>query len=143
MDRVLRTLLVALALGVVAWAVLRWPHLDTVETGRTPEYPDLRPRDYAVAEGEVSRAVKASVERLGWQFVGAGRGAGGSEVQASTRGVVLPSQHDLTVRIQRLGSRTRVSVRAHSRTLGWDFGEDGRVIERFLATLDEEVGRRR
>jgi hypothetical protein len=41
MDRVLRTLLLAVVVGSVAWAVLRWPHLDTVETGRTPEYPDL------------------------------------------------------------------------------------------------------
>ena len=69
MDRGLRALLLALALGVVAWAVLRWPHLDTVETGRTPEYPDLRPRDYPASEAEVSRAVKAALDRLGWQFV--------------------------------------------------------------------------
>ena len=143
MDRVLRSLLLALVLGAIAWAVLRWPHLDTVETGRTPEYPELRPRDYAASDAEVSRAVKATLERLGWQFVGAGRGQGGAEVQAATRGTVLPSQHDLTVRIQRLGSRTRVSVRAHSRTSAWDFGEDARVIEKFLAALDGEVGRRR
>jgi len=46
MDRVLRTLVLAVLVGAAAWAVLRWPHLDTVETGRTPEYPELRPRDY-------------------------------------------------------------------------------------------------
>jgi len=143
MDRALRALLLALALGVAAWAVLRWPHLDTVETGRTPEYPDLRPRDYPASEAEVSRAVKATLDRLGWQFVGAGRGQGGSEVQATARGVVLPTEHDLLVRIQRLGPRTRVSVRAHDRSLGWDFGEDARLVEKLLAALDEEVGRKR
>ena len=57
MDRVLRTLVLAVLVGAGAWAVLRWPHLDTVETGRTPEYPDLRPRDYMASEAEVSRAV--------------------------------------------------------------------------------------
>ncbi len=143
MDRGLRILLVAALLGAAAWAVLRWPRLDTVETGRTPEYPDLRPRDYAAAEAEVGRAVRAALDRLGWRFVAAGRGPGGSEVQASTRGAVLPTEHDVTVRIQRMGARTRVSVRAHGRTLGWDFGEDARLIERFFAALDEEVGRRR
>ncbi len=45
--------------------------------------------------------------------------------------------------MQRLGARTRVSVAAHSRSLQWDFGEDARLIERFLPALDEEIGRRR
>jgi hypothetical protein len=143
MDRVLRTLLLAVLVGAAAWAVLRWPHLDTVETGRTPEYPDLQPRNYMASEAEVSRAVKAALDRVGWQFVGAGRGPGGSEVKASTRGAVLPTDHEITIRIQRLGARTRVSVAAHSRTFQWDFGEDARLIERFLPALDDEIGRRK
>jgi hypothetical protein len=143
MDRVLRTLVLAVIVGAAAWAVLRWPHLDTVETGRTPEYPELRPRDYIASESEVSRAVKAALDRVGWQFVGAGRGPGGSEVQASTRGRVLPTDHEITIRIQRLGTRTRVSVAAHSRTFQWDFGENARLIEKFLPALDEEIGRRK
>jgi hypothetical protein len=143
MDRVLRTLVLAVLVGACAWAVLRWPHLDTVETGRTPEYPELRPRDYAASEADVSRAVKATLDRVGWQFVGSGRGPGGSEVRATTRGRVLPTEHEVTIRIQRLGARTRVSVAAHSRTFQWDFGEDARLIEGFLPVLDEEVRRRR
>jgi hypothetical protein len=143
MDRVLRALVIAVLLGAAAWAVLRWPHLDTVETGRTPEYPELRPRDYSASEPEVSRAVKAALDRVGWPFVGSGRGPGGSEVKATARGTVLPTQHEITVRIQRLGARTRVSVAAHSRTFQWDFGENARLIEKFLPALDEEVGRRR
>jgi uncharacterized protein DUF1499 len=143
MDRVLRTLLLAAVIGMAAWAVLRWPHLDTVETGRTPEYPELRPRDYAATEPETSRAVKATLDRLGWRFVGAGRGPGGSEIQAATRGQILPTEHDLTIRLQRAGARTRVSVRAHSRTFQWDFGEDARLVERFLAALDAEMAGRR
>jgi Protein of unknown function (DUF1499) len=143
MDRPFRLLVLAAVVGAGAWAVLRWPHLDTVETGRTSEYPDLRPRDYAAGEPEVSRGVKATLDRLGWTFVGAGRGATGGEVQATARGQVLPSEHELTIRLQRMGPRTRVSVRAHDRTLPWDFGEDARVIERFLAGLDAEMARRR
>jgi hypothetical protein len=64
-------------------------------------------------------------------------------VKATARGTVLPTQHEITVRIQRLGARTRVSVAAHSRTFQWDFGENARLIEKFLPALDEEVGRRR
>lgn len=143
MDRVLRILVLAVLVGAGAWAVLRWPHLDTVETGRTPEYPELKPRDYPASEAEVSRAVKATLDRLDWQFVGAGRGPGGSGVKAKARGRILPTDHDITIRIQRLGARTRVSVAAHSRSLPWDFGEDARLIEKFLPALDEEIGRRR
>ena len=143
MDRPLRVLVAAVVLGGCAWAVLRWPHLDTVETGLTPEYPELRPRDYAASEAEVSRAAKSAVEKLGWPLMGAGRGPGGSEVQAQARGRILPTDHELVIRIQRQGSRSRVSVRAHSRTFRWDFGEDARLIERFLGALDEELGRRR
>jgi hypothetical protein len=143
MDRVLRTLLVAVAIGVCAWALLRWPRIDTVETGRTAEYPELRPRDYAASEPDTTRAVKATLERLGWSFVGAGRGPSGSEIQATARGTVLPTEHEVAIRIQRTGPRTRVSVRAHSRTFQWDFGEDARVIERFLGALDSEMAARR
>jgi uncharacterized protein DUF1499 len=139
MDRALRVLVVAALLGACAWAVLRWPHLDTVETGRTPEYPDLRPRDYAASEAEVGRAVKVALDRLGWPFVGSGRGPGGSEIQATARGRVLPTDHAVIIRIQRLGARTRVSVAAHSRSFRWDFGENARLIEKFLPALDEEL----
>ena len=139
MDRPLRLLVLLVVLGAGAWAVLRWPHLGAVETGRTPEYPELQPRDYTAGEAEVSRAVKAAVETLGWDFMGAGRGPGGSEVQASTRGRILPTDHAVTIRIQRLGARTRVSVAARSRSLEWDFGENARLIEQFQAALDTQL----
>jgi hypothetical protein len=143
LNRVLRVLIVAAAVGACVWAVLRWPHLDTVETGRTPEYPGLVPRDYTASEAEVGRAVKRALDGLGWESVGSGRGPGGSEVQARTRGRILPTDHLATVRIQRVGSRTRVSVAARSRTLPWDFGENARLIEQFLAALDQEMAQRR
>ena len=142
MDRPLRLLVLVAVLGAGAWAVLRWPHLDAVETGRTPEYPDLRPRDYTASEAEVLRAVRAALDGLGWQFVASGKGPGGSEVQASTRGRILPTDHGVTIHIQRLGGRTRVSVAARSRTFQWDFGENARLIEQFLPALDAQLGRR-
>ena len=140
MDRVFRWLILAAVVGAAAWAVLRWPHLDTVETGRTPEYPGLRPRDYAAGEAQVGKAVRAALDHLGWTFVGAGRGPGGSEIQARARGAVLPLDHEVSIRLQRLGSRTRVSVRSRSPSLRWDFGENARQVEKLLAALDTEMG---
>jgi hypothetical protein len=37
-------LLIALVGGAI-WAFTSWPRLTEVETGKTPEYPDLRGRD--------------------------------------------------------------------------------------------------
>ncbi len=138
MDRAVRWLLLLALLAVAAWAVLRWPHLDTVETGRTPEYPELQPRDYPASEAQVSRAVRAAIDSLGWQFVGGGRGPGGSEVQARARGL-LPVQNEVSIRIQRVSGRTRVIVRAHSPRLPWDLGENARLIEKFQAALDAQM----
>jgi hypothetical protein len=143
LARPVRTLLVVLVIGAAAWAVVRWPHLDAVETGRTPEYPALTPREYAASEAEVDRAVKAALGALGWPVMGTGRGPGGSEVQAQARGRLVPLPHDVSVRTQRAGGRTRVSVRSRGRTLKWDFGENARLIERFLAALDAEMAQGR
>jgi hypothetical protein len=140
-DRALRWLLVVVVLAAAAWAVLRWPHLDTVETGRTPEYPELQPREYAASEAQVARAVRAALDKLGWPLVGGGRGPGGSEVQARARGT-LPLENDVSIRTQRVGGRTRVSVRSHSPSLPWDLGENARLVEKFLAALDAEMSAR-
>ena len=86
MGRALRVVLLVAVIAGAAWAVLRWPRLDTVETGRTPEYAALQPREYAASEAQVASAVRATMDALGWTFVGAGRGPGGSEVQATARG---------------------------------------------------------
>jgi hypothetical protein len=138
MDRAVRWLLVLALVAGAAWAVLRWPHLDTVETGRTPEYPELQPRDYSASEAQVSRAVRAAIDTLGWQVVGGGRGPGGSEVQARARGT-LPLDNEVSVRVQRVSGRTRVTVRSHSPMLRWDMGENARVIEKFLGALDAQM----
>ena len=136
-----RALLVAL-LVLGGWAAVRWPRLDTVETGRTPEYPSLQPREYSASEAEVGRAVREALDGLGWSVVGSGRGRGGSEVQATARGRVLPFPHEVSVHTRRAGGRTLVSVRSRSSRLPWDFGENARLIERFQAALDAKMAGR-
>ena len=60
---VLKVLLVAAVLAGV-WAYNRWPVINDVETGQTPEYPDLKVRDYMTSEDKVAKAARATVERL-------------------------------------------------------------------------------
>lgn len=132
-------LLIALVAGVI-WALTSWPRLSEVETGKTPEYPELRVRDYGSAESVVAKAAKAAVDRLPrWTLVGSGSGPGGTEIRALASPPVLPLKSDVTIRIHRSGGKTRVSVRSKSRVGPFDFGQNARNIQAFMAELDRAM----
>jgi len=128
-----------LVAGAVA-AALAWPRINDVETGRTPEYPDLQVRTYSRDVATVARSVQRAVERLPrWTFVGAGQGPGGAEVRAIHKTLVLRFSDDVTVRVKGAGGRTTVSVRSKSQVGKWDFGQNARNIRELLAELDREL----
>lgn len=136
MRRLLAFLLVA---GAVA-AALAWPRINDVETGRTPEYPDLQVRTYSRDVATIARSAQRAVERLPrWTFVGAGQGPGGAEVKAVHKTQVFRFSDDVTLRVRAVGGRTTVSVRSKSRVGKWDFGQNARNIRELLAELDREV----
>ena len=135
-----RFLLLLVVAGAVA-AFLAWPRLNIVETGRTPEYPDLQPREYAASEQRVTEALKIAAGRLSrFAFVGAGRGPGGSEVHYVASTPVLRFKDDVNVRIRREGAKTKVTVRSKSRMGTMDFGQNARNVRELLAALDREMG---
>jgi hypothetical protein len=134
-----KLLMLALAVGV-GIALVAWPRLADVETGRTPEYPDLQVREYSAGEAEVTRAVKDAMARLsGWTWLGTGRGPAGSAVTALHRLPLLPLKEEVTVKVQRQAGRSRVSVRSRSRELPFDFGQNARNIRALVAELDREL----
>jgi hypothetical protein len=137
-QRTFNVVVVALV-AAAAVAATRWPRINVVETGRTPEYPDLREREYAAPEAAVGRAARAAVAALpGWTFVGAGEGRGGTSIQAlATR--PAPVKTEITITIRRQGAKTTVRVRARSTFGPWDFGQGARHIESFLAELDRQM----
>ena len=138
-----RLVMFMLAAAAVA-GLLAWPRLNSVETGRTPEYPDLQPREYAAGEQEVTRAVKAALGRLPrFEFVGAGAGPGGSEVQAVATTKVLRFKDDVNIRIRRESGKTKVSVKSRSRVGKLDFGQNARNVRELLSALDQEMTARR
>jgi len=135
-----RFLLLLVVAGAVA-AFLAWPRLNMVETGRTPEYPDLQPREYAAGEQRVTEALKTAAGRLSrFAFVGAGRGPGGSEVHYVASTPVLRFKDDVNVRIRREGAKTKVTVRSKSRMGTMDFGQNARNVRELMAALDREMG---
>lgn len=133
----LSKVVLVIVIAAVAWAVLAWPHVNRVETGRTPEYGDLQPREYAAAPTEVSGAVETAVQRLGWTLVGGGKGKGGSQTLAVARVAQIP--FDVFIHVKSQKGRTVVSVKSESRHGKWDFGQNARNIRAFLAELDRHV----
>jgi uncharacterized protein (DUF1499 family) len=140
MIRSLLKLLLVAAVLAGAWAYTSWPRINDVETGQTPEYPELKVRDYMTSEDKVAKAARATVERLPrWAFVAQGKGPGGTEIQAIAQTRVWRFKDDVTIRVRREGGRTRVSVRSKSRVGKADFGQNARNIQLFLRELDQEL----
>ncbi len=134
-----RAVLLVAVIAAAGVAATRWPRINEVETGRTPEYPGLREREFAAPEAAVGRAARAAVAALpGWTFVGAGQGPGGTSLQALATNPE-PVKTEMTVTIRRQGSKTTVRVKARSTFGPWDFGQGARHIEAFLAELDRQL----
>jgi uncharacterized protein (DUF1499 family) len=130
----------AVAVAAAAVALTRWPLINDVETGRTPEYPDLIVQRFTAGEERVTKAARAAIGALpGWELVGAGRGPGGAELQAVARTRVLQFKDDVTVRIRRREGLAEVSVRSHSRIGKGDFGQNARNIRAFQAELERQM----
>jgi uncharacterized protein (DUF1499 family) len=129
--------LAGIAAGV---ALVRWPRINDVETGRTPEYPDLVVQRFTASEERVARAARAAVLALpGWELVGSGRGPGGAELQAVAATRVLRFKDDVTVRIRRKEGLTEVTVRSRSRVGKADFGQNARNVRAFQAELERQM----
>lgn len=135
----LRTILLLALVALAVVAVTRWPRINVVETGRTPEYPDLRDRELAASEAVVAKAAKAAVESLPhWSLVGAGAGRGGSAIQAlATTPPGLKTE--MTISIRRSGGKTVVHGHARSIFGPWDFGRGARHLEDFFQAFDREM----
>jgi hypothetical protein len=139
MRQLLRTIVVVAVVGGAIVAATRWPRINQVETGRTPEYPELREREYAASEAAVGRAAREAVEGLpGWRLVGGGAGRGGTAIQAVVSNP-LRLETEVTVAIRRQGAKTTVRVLARSTFGPWDFGRGARQIGTFLAELDRRL----
>lgn len=126
-------------LALVAVAVLRsWPVINVVETGRTPEYPDLQPRQFRAHKDQVLDAVLRAVKALPrWRPVSSRPETGEVRAEASTR--LLRFVDDVVIRVEEQAGATVVNVRSASRVGRGDFGQNARNVRAFLAELDRQM----
>jgi hypothetical protein len=131
------TIVLGLA-GAAAFAYVYWPRVNVVETGRTPEYADLQPREFAAPEARVLEAAKAAAESLpGWTLVGGGSGPTGSYVRANVKSLFI-LDCEVTATIRRAGGRTRVTVKSQSKP-ALDLGRNAANVRSFLAELERRL----
>ncbi|MSQ77373.1 MAG: DUF1499 domain-containing protein [Nitrospiraceae bacterium] len=127
-------------LGTVAMLKI-WPTINIVETGKTPEYPDVVPRQYPTAKGRVFDAVLHAVSRMPrWTLVSSRPEQGEIRVEASTR--LFRFVDDVVVRCAEQNGVTVVNVRSASRVGRSDFGQNARNIRAFFDALDSQLGDR-
>lgn len=149
MGRLLRLLAFAAAVAAVALFVLPflarvglfslWPVINRVETGATPEYPDLQPLAVALPAGRVFEAALAVSRTLPrWTVVRADPAAGLIEAEARTR--FWRFVDDVTIRVAAKEGRTTVVVRSASRIGRGDLGQNARNIRAFLDALRRALG---
>lgn len=132
-----------LVLGLIAYGFYlftAYPRLREVETGKTPEYPELQPHDYGFPVDQVTAGVKKVMGDLGrWEIVGEGKGPEGARIQAVHRHALLPLRDDVVVSIRREKGRSVVNVRSKARLDAPDLGRQARAIGDLLYALDREV----
>lgn len=149
MGRILRLIAFVVTVALVALFVIPsvarmgivflWPVLNRVETGKTPEYPDLQPLTVAFPATRVFEAALTAARTLPrWTVVKTDPAAGLIEAEARTR--LWRFVDDVTIRIIPGEGRATVSVRSASRVGRGDLGQNARNIRAFLDALRRALG---
>lgn len=139
----MRKLLVAALIGMgtlagVFWLLSSWPVLNVVETGKTPEYPDILPRRYEATEERVFDAALHAVNRLPrWSLVSYRPERG--EIRAEARTRLFRFVDDIHIRVASEGHATVVLVRSASRVGRGDFGQNARNIRVLFEEIDRQM----
>ena len=127
--------------GVSAVLLRTWPLINVVETGRTPEYPDVTPRQYRANATEVFDAALHAVDRMPrWSLVKYSEDRG--DIYAEARTLVLRFVDDIVIHIADYEQITIVNVRSASRLGHADFGQNARNVRGFLKELDRQMQQR-
>ncbi|MFM8551468.1 MAG: DUF1499 domain-containing protein [Nitrospiraceae bacterium] len=117
-----------------------WPVINDVETGKTPEYPDLLPRTYEAKPELVFDAALHAIHRLPrWALVSHRPESGEIRAEATSR--LFRFVDDVTITVRGEGGKAIVSVRSHSRVGKGDFGQNARNILAFFEELDAQLQR--
>jgi uncharacterized protein (DUF1499 family) len=115
-----------------------WPAINIVETGNTPEYPDILPRQYPTSRDRVFDAALKAVSRMPrWTLVSSRSDQGEIRAEATTR--LFRFVDDVVVRCAEQNGVTVVNVRSASRIGRGDLGQNARNVRAFFDALDSQL----
>jgi len=140
LHRHITTLVVGVAvLAVAGFSILvGWPLINVVETGRTPEYPDILPRRYEAEVEQVFDAALHAVNQLPrWALVSYQPESG--EIRAEARTRLFRFVDDVHIRVVSEGNAAVVLVRSASRIGRGDFGQNARNIRVLFEEIDRQM----
>jgi uncharacterized protein (DUF1499 family) len=117
-----------------------WPVINEVETGKTPEYPEVQPQYYTTDPQRVFEEAEAGIEALdNWTLVSEDSATMALVAERETS--VFGFVDDVHVTIEPVTEFvTRVHVKSSSRVGKGDFGQNARNINEFFSELDDRLG---
>lgn len=114
------------------------PRINDVETGRTPQYPDVQPLAVRAPAEKVFGAISAVAGRMDrWTVVKVDRAT--HTLLAEARSKLWRFIDDVTVRVEADGAGSRVHMRSRSRMGKSDFGANAARIRTFLRLVAREL----
>lgn len=127
------------ALAFAGLTVLKsCPMINVVETGRTPEYPDLQPRQYQARKDQVFDAALRAVRVLPrWSVVSTRPEQGEIRAEATTR--LLRFVDDVVIRVEEQAGLTVINVRSASRIGRSDFGQNARNVRALFEEIERQL----
>jgi uncharacterized protein (DUF1499 family) len=136
--------IVGAVVGLIITALLiagtMWPVINEVETGETPEYPDVQPQYYSASPEKVFREVRAGIDEMSrWDVADARLDE--LTLEATHTTLLFRFVDDVTVWVESVTDNvTRVDVRSASRVGKGDFGQNARNINDLFDELDSRLG---
>lgn len=117
-----------------------WPVINRVETGATPEYPEIQPLYYSATPQRVFDEVKTGVGELE-RFEVLNADDATMRLQAIAAMPVLGLEHDIEVRVEPVTEFvTRVHTISTSHTGKGDLGQNTRNILAVQEELEQRLG---
>ncbi|MCB9507021.1 MAG: DUF1499 domain-containing protein [Myxococcales bacterium] len=129
---------VVVSLGFGALAV--WPPITAVETGQTPEAPDVKPQAFRLPKGRVLAAAAESIDGSPHMELGVVDEAAGT-VTATARDPWTHARSTVDVRVEANGDGgSIVFVRSASVSGRADFGANARIIGELQRSMADNLG---
>ena len=141
-NKIIAGAIIALVLLASSPFMLKWlwPRIHDVQTGATPEYPDIQPQRFNQPFDKVYDAALGAAQAMGWEMRETNPEQGIIEEIATTR--FLNIKDDVTLTITREGDVTVVNVRSKSRGGKGDLGRNARRIRAFQTELATKLAKR-